>query len=135
MNIDKRTIQLPSGGDAVEEGCMLDYNINGYASVSKLTADGWTSIGQSQEPAANIFSFDQKNVVQLFRHKAYQAETTDKGFTVLVPGDCSNVAATTTDEFAKLIKEAVDRKVKKGEYIDPKDLIPFEPKDYAEPVR
>ena len=102
----------------------MDYNIKGYGSVSQLAADGWRNVSQSQEPTTNIFSFDQKNVDQLFQHRAFRAEKNDKWITVFVPGDCEHTGAT-TDEFANTIEEAIDQKVKAGQYKSPKDLIRF----------
>ena len=126
MNIDKYTVKvpqtanrptvpgLPGGSDA----CKLDYNIKGYGSVSKLAADGWRNIHQSREPATNILSFDEKSVNQLFT--GYAAIKNDAGITVFVPGDCANVSTLTIDEFAGLIKGAADRKVKAGQYKNPR---------------
>ena len=126
MDIDKHSVQLPGGAHGWN-GCKLDYNIKGYGSMSQLAADGWRNVGQSQEPATNIFSFDQKGR-SLFRHRAFRAEKNDKGIAVFVPGDCEH-AGTTTDEFANMIEEAIDQKVKAGQYKNPKDLIQFnEPK-------
>jgi hypothetical protein len=123
MDIDKHSAQI-SGGPHGLSACKLDYNINGYGSVSQLAADGWKNVSQSKEPVTDIFSFDQKNVDQLFQHGAIRAEKSDKGITVFVPGDCEHTGAT-TDEFANKIEEAIDQKVKAGQYKSPKDLIRF----------
>ena len=131
MDIDKLTVRagplVPPAGEGQRPGseeCELHYNIKGYGSVSKLAADGWRNVGRSQEPVTNIFRFDQKSVDQLFQHKALAAGTTDEGITVLVPGDCEHTG-TTTAEFANKIEEAIDQKVKAGQYKNPKDLIRF----------
>jgi hypothetical protein len=116
MDIDKHTVQLPGGANGWP-ACMLQYNINGYASLLKFDIGGW-KIDQPQEPEKNIFTFDKKNVYQLLQHKALHAENNDKGIEVVVPGDCSSVNAKTTDEFANTIKQAVDQKVRAGEYMD-----------------
>lgn len=126
MNVDKSAAKLPSslgGGDA----CKLDYNIEGYGTVSKLGAKGWTNVSRSQEAATNVFSFDDKNISQLKQHKALIAKENDQGIAILLRGDCLNATANETDEFAKVIKEAVDQKVKVGNYKTPKDLVQFVP--------
>jgi hypothetical protein len=123
MDIDKHSAQL-SGGPRGLGGCKLDYYIKGYGNVSQMGADGWKNVSQSEEPATDIFSFDQKNVDQLSQHGAFRAEKNDKGITVFVPGDCEH-AGVITDEFANMIEEEIDQKVKARQYKSPKDLIRF----------
>jgi hypothetical protein len=127
MNVDKSVAKLP-GGKSDWDGCKLDYNIEGYGTVSKLSAGGWMNVSRSQESATNVFSFDEKNINQLKQHKALLAEKNDQGIAVFVPGDCLNVTAKVTDEFASVIKEAVDQKVRDGNYKTPKDFTQFAPK-------
>jgi hypothetical protein len=70
----------------------------------------------------NIFTFDQKNLPQLFENKALQVMNKDNGIEAVLPGDCSNFTATTIDKFASNIKQAIDLKVKAGDYRNLEDL-------------
>jgi hypothetical protein len=128
MNVDKQSVPRPHTGDfgAVQnQVCKLDYNIEGYGSIAKLAADGWKNVSQPQEPVANIFNFDQNTVSQLFQKKHVYAQANNHRITVFVPGGCFIVTPATTEEFANVIKEAVDQKVKAGEYKDLEDLSQF----------
>lgn len=124
MDIDKHTVQLP-GGVSGWLGCVLQYNIKGYASVLKFGSSGLTKIDQSQKPDKNIFTFEKNNVHELFQDKALHVENNDKGIEVVVPGDCASVNTKTTDEFENTIKQAIDQKVKSGEYENLEDLNSF----------